>query len=316
MKICNTFSKAAMFLVIVFVSITMYAQNPTYECRIMNDQQLSSTIYQFDVYIYQTSTTVLNLNNYQLSFKINNLDNILNDGKLSSNYVSGTSELTGFCPRSTSLLPSISPNCFRVNGTVASSESIIVPMSGLRIGTFQIINSVPFGQAKMDLVWNNAFPAFTNVRAMVTSSPYPINITNFTTGHTSGLSNPILNKPSTPYNNQNYTQAYGNASMVSNALKINSTDMDTDKFNISVYPNPFSDNTEIEYNLIEAGNVTITLYNSLGQQIAVLVNEAKEMGKYKFNLNSSDIAVGVYSCEIVAIGATSNYKKLIKFVKK
>ena len=316
MKIPNTFSKTVMFLVIVFVSITMYAQNPTYECRIMNDHQISPTVYQFDIVIYQTNSTVLNLNNYQLSFKISNLANILNDGKLASNYIVGSSQLPNFFPSGTSLLPAVSPNYFRVNGPNASSESIIIPTTGLRIGTFQITNSVPFGQAKMDLVWNNSAPAFTSVRAMVVTSPYPVNITAFSNSHTTAMLNPILNLNITPYNSNNYSNTNGNASIASTLLDISDVKCDTREFYFGIFPNPFVSNTELEYNLIESGNVSIILYNSLGEKIAVLVNEVKNVGLYKFKLNASDMAAGIYSCEILLKGKTSDYKKILKLVKR
>ena len=49
MKILNKFRKELIFLVIALLSVTIYAQNPTYECRVTNDVQVSPTIYQFDI---------------------------------------------------------------------------------------------------------------------------------------------------------------------------------------------------------------------------------------------------------------------------
>ncbi len=84
---------------------------------------------------------------------------------------------------------------------------------------------------------------------------------------------------------------------------------------INVYPNPFSNNTEIDYSLVDAGKVKLSVYNSLGQRVVVLVDESKDAGSYKFNYNTSDLAVGVYSCEIMVNGLKANYRKIIKLVK-
>ena len=89
----------------------------------------------------------------------------------------------------------------------------------------------------------------------------------------------------------------------------------TENTSINVYPNPCSNNTEIDYSLIESGKVQLSVYNSLGQKVVVLVDESKDVGSYKFNYNTSDLAVGVYSCEIKVNGLTANYRKIIKLVK-
>ena len=42
------------------------------------------------------------------------------------------------------------------------------------------------------------------------------------------------------------------------------------------YPNPFNPSTVISYSLAQAGNVRLSVYNTLGQEITTLVNEFKE----------------------------------------
>ncbi len=62
------------------------------------------------------------------------------------------------------------------------------------------------------------------------------------------------------------------------------------------YPNPFNPSTTIRYSIPQAGNVRIELYNMLGENIAVLVNEKKEAGSYKIQLSAESfhLASGVY----------------------
>jgi hypothetical protein len=68
------------------------------------------------------------------------------------------------------------------------------------------------------------------------------------------------------------------------------------------YPNPFNPSTTISYNLVKVLNldnkVTITVslrvYDVLGREIAVLVNEEKPAGEYRIDFNASHLPSGVY----------------------
>lgn len=46
------------------------------------------------------------------------------------------------------------------------------------------------------------------------------------------------------------------------------------------YPNPFNPSTEITYELAKDGQVTLTIYNALGQKVKTLVNKKQPAGKY------------------------------------
>ena len=59
------------------------------------------------------------------------------------------------------------------------------------------------------------------------------------------------------------------------------------------YPNPFNPSTKIEFSIPEdVNNVTLTIYNALGQRVAELVNSKMEAGKYSYVWNASDVATG------------------------
>ena len=60
------------------------------------------------------------------------------------------------------------------------------------------------------------------------------------------------------------------------------------------YPNPFNPSTIIEYSLPEAGKVDLKIYDSLGKEVAVLVNEFKQAGNYRIEFKPDGLASGIY----------------------
>jgi len=61
------------------------------------------------------------------------------------------------------------------------------------------------------------------------------------------------------------------------------------------YPNPFNPSTNIHYSLANAGNVTMRVYNVLGQVVKTLVNSAhQEAGEYTVHVDMSNLTSGVY----------------------
>lgn len=73
------------------------------------------------------------------------------------------------------------------------------------------------------------------------------------------------------------------------------------------YPNPFNPVTQISYTNPQAGRVTISITDALGKEIAVLVDERKQPGRYLIPFNGSNLASGVYFCRI-----TTESESLVK----
>ena len=76
------------------------------------------------------------------------------------------------------------------------------------------------------------------------------------------------------------------------------------------YPNPFNPTTEIRYEIPLAAQVSLRLYNELGQQVEELVNSMQGPGRYNVTLDASALPSGVYFCTLTA-GAFADSKKLI-----
>jgi len=60
------------------------------------------------------------------------------------------------------------------------------------------------------------------------------------------------------------------------------------------YPNPFNPVTIISFELPRASQVNLTVYDILGREIAVLVNDRKNAGIHQVKFDGSDLASGVY----------------------
>ncbi len=60
------------------------------------------------------------------------------------------------------------------------------------------------------------------------------------------------------------------------------------------FPNPFNPSTDILYNIPESGNVTLVIYNTLGQQVAILVNGFVTAGSHTVRFNAKALPSGAY----------------------
>jgi hypothetical protein len=76
------------------------------------------------------------------------------------------------------------------------------------------------------------------------------------------------------------------------------------------YPNPFNPATTIVYSIPYDDQVTLKLYDVLGNEIAVLVNEVQTKGFHTINLNASNLASGIYFYTLTS-GEFKSSKKLI-----
>lgn len=85
-----------------------------------------------------------------------------------------------------------------------------------------------------------------------------------------------------------------------------------DEYSLSQnYPNPFNPKTIISYGLKTAGNVKISVYDILGENIGVLLNEVRSAGNYSISWDASGFPSGVYFYKIEAGEFTANKKMIL-----
>lgn len=71
------------------------------------------------------------------------------------------------------------------------------------------------------------------------------------------------------------------------------------------YPNPFNPSTNISFDIPQSGNVTLSVYNALGQLVKTLISEELSSGRHNFVWDGTDdannvVASGIYLYKLTA----------------
>jgi hypothetical protein len=77
------------------------------------------------------------------------------------------------------------------------------------------------------------------------------------------------------------------------------------------YPNPFNPVTTIQFSLPQSGNVKLSVYNLLGEQVIDLVDEFKESGVHATNFNASELNSGLYIYKLETNGFVQSKKMIL-----
>ena len=76
-------------------------------------------------------------------------------------------------------------------------------------------------------------------------------------------------------------------------------------------PNPFTSTLRIDFTLQQSGKVNIAIYNNIGVQVKLLLNETKHQGSHQFLFDASKLESGIYFC-VLRTSEGIQTKKMIK----
>ena len=76
------------------------------------------------------------------------------------------------------------------------------------------------------------------------------------------------------------------------------------------YPNPFNPSTKISYTLGFKSVTRLSVYDILGREVAVLVNEIQNEGSHEVTFTGNNLSSGIYFYKLEA-GQYSQIKKMI-----
>jgi hypothetical protein len=77
------------------------------------------------------------------------------------------------------------------------------------------------------------------------------------------------------------------------------------------YPNPFNPSTTFRFRIHEAGPVSLKIFDFLGREVAVLLNDFRPAGSYSIAWNAGNLASGVYISRLQAGGKVAIQKHLL-----
>ena len=106
-------------------------------------------------------------------------------------------------------------------------------------------------------------------------------------------------------------QNYGFIDTIAVSVDDNNNSMPSKYLLSQNYPNPFNPSTVIEFSLPQKANVSLKVFNSLGQEVAELINSEMFAGYHSVNFNATNLSSGIYFYRITSGNFTQTNKMLL-----
>ena len=250
----------ALVFFLFFLSQEIAAQSE-YNMYVINTPLVDDRVIEFEVYIKGIDQS-FDLTSYQCAFMFS--PQIAEGQNLSFTYIDGTSGLSN--------QPSFGTGVNDLDGqselTFASlAGSDIISVTPILVGRFRLQGTESLALTDPQITWD--FEGF--VSTIITGSNFQ-NIT-VPSYHTY---NPVL------------------------GLTTENTEIPSQFKLFQNYPNPFNPTTKITFNLPKNSHVNLAVYNLLGQEIEIVVDDDISAGTYSFDFVGKDLSTGIYFCKLKA----------------
>ncbi len=111
------------------------------------------------------------------------------------------------------------------------------------------------------------------------------------------------------------THAHGifsaNLTSVNDIVTVNDIAKTNNDIQLTNYPNPFADNTTIEFTLTKKSNVTVQLLDECGRLVETLLNKNLPAGKHTAQFERKNLPNGIYYCSLIADDKRKTTKMVI-----
>ncbi len=214
--------------------------------------------------------------------------------------------------------PDYIPTFFRYDGTLAlhrhQADSLVITENSVLTGIdFTLLNRVYNGNGMItgtvseenNIPINGAIIVAVNENGKLISSAVTDNEGNYSLSNL-GVDNYSLTINKFDYNEaqinniqvfeNNLYSAIANVSLTPETITEVENEVNIpSNFSLSQnYPNPFNPETTISFNLPSQQQVTLKIYDILGNEVATLMNETKQAGSYEIKFNASKLSSGIY----------------------
>jgi len=77
------------------------------------------------------------------------------------------------------------------------------------------------------------------------------------------------------------------------------------------YPNPFNPSTSIKYSVPESGNIRLSVFNVVGEEVAVLAEGFSQAGSFEVTFDASNLSTGVYLYKLQSANSVQTKKMML-----
>ena len=85
----------------------------------------------------------------------------------------------------------------------------------------------------------------------------------------------------------------------------------SDNFNLNTYPNPFNETTTVSYTLNKSQNITMSVYDILGNVVLDVLNDNKPQGEHTLVINRGSLQSGIYLLKLTGDNGLQVNKKIV-----